>query len=206
MGRKSKEQIQRENFSAYHTEWCKKNQKRFNLAYSMDKDAELIHFLEAMPNKSGYVRNLVLADMAKQKGTREMIKYEITYQLEGVDDMEQCGSFDTLEEAEAELKTLKAKDYGDESIRKGNNYARRYTAVSFLLSKNVYDEDGDLDVSKSESLEGKNAGYIDCEAIYRERYSSQEEFEEALKERDAEVEELKAEKGFDEVEIKALTF
>lgn len=67
MGRKSKEQIQREKSNKYIVGWAKENQRRFNIAFNANSDADLIRVLESMPNKSDYIRKLVLADMKKEQ-------------------------------------------------------------------------------------------------------------------------------------------
>lgn len=68
MGRKSKEQIQREKSNKYIAGWVKENQRRFNIAFNANSDADLIRFLESMPNKSDYIRKLILADIRKSLG------------------------------------------------------------------------------------------------------------------------------------------
>lgn len=45
-------------------ESLKKNTKAFLLRYSYSTDGKLIDYLERLPNKAGYIRDLVYADMA----------------------------------------------------------------------------------------------------------------------------------------------
>lgn len=132
-------------------------------------------------------------------------KYEIDYATdENCYSYERYGSYDSLEEAREALKGTKAKGYGVIKKVRGNNYVHELEEAVFLLSKATYDEDGEY--VNSESLEGKKAGYIDSDAIWRDKYSTQEEFEEAKKEREEEIEEIKRDENFDEAEVRALTF
>lgn len=67
MGRKSKEQAQRSKETAYKNAWSNKNRKRFELVFNLNTEADLIRFLESVPNRNDYIRNLILADMKKEQ-------------------------------------------------------------------------------------------------------------------------------------------
>jgi len=47
----------------------KKNVKQFKLDLNVTTDADIIAFLETIPNKRKYVNDLIRADMAKKKAT-----------------------------------------------------------------------------------------------------------------------------------------
>lgn len=55
-------------------------------------------------------------------------------------------------------------------------------------------------------MEGKKAGYINSDTIWRDKYATEEEFEEGKKEREAEIEGIRKNENFDEVETRELTF
>lgn len=132
-------------------------------------------------------------------------KYEIDYATdeEGFN-YERYGFYDSLEEAGKALREAKAKGYGIIKKVKGNNYVHEFEEAVFQLSKTIYDDDGEY--VDSESLEGKKAGYINSDTIWRDKYATEEEFEEGKKEREAEIEEIRKNENFDEVETRELTF
>lgn len=51
----------------YINDWKKKYQKAVNLHFSVREDADVLEFLDSVPNKTGYVRELIRADMRKKK-------------------------------------------------------------------------------------------------------------------------------------------
>lgn len=67
MGRISKEEKQKKARNIYHTEWKKKNQKQYNIAFKPDYDSLIIQKLDSMEgNKADYIRQLILADIEKE--------------------------------------------------------------------------------------------------------------------------------------------
>ena len=67
MPRKSKEQEKKERQYKKQNDWNKVNTKTFLLKLSKDKQSKLIAFLEAKPNKSGYIASLIENDMKAGK-------------------------------------------------------------------------------------------------------------------------------------------
>lgn len=51
-------------------EYAKNNLKRVAFNLNKNTDADLIAFLESMPNKQGYLKDLVRADMEKKSNTK----------------------------------------------------------------------------------------------------------------------------------------
>lgn len=51
----------------YSNQWKKKRQKSILLAFNKDADTEILEYLESVPNKTDYVRQLILADIAEEK-------------------------------------------------------------------------------------------------------------------------------------------
>ncbi len=51
----------------YSNRWKKKHQKSILLAFNKDADTEILEYLESVPNKTDYVRQLILADIAEEK-------------------------------------------------------------------------------------------------------------------------------------------
>lgn len=64
--------------SDYHTEWCKEHTTQFKLRLNNNTDADIIEFLNALPNKQGYIKELIRNDrrtnMKTVKETIENIK------------------------------------------------------------------------------------------------------------------------------------
>ena len=55
---KSKEKRQ-----AYQSRWCKDNTKGIYLKLSKNTDADIINHLSGCPNKQGYIKDLIRADI-----------------------------------------------------------------------------------------------------------------------------------------------
>ena len=47
--------------------------RKMSLEFNTDKDAEVIAFLDSLPNKAGYVKNLIKEDMEKQRNKGQAI-------------------------------------------------------------------------------------------------------------------------------------
>jgi len=55
------------NRSAYKNEYQRKTATKFNFIFRNDKDTEVIEKIKSVPNKSDYIRQLVLRDIAEEK-------------------------------------------------------------------------------------------------------------------------------------------
>ena len=49
------------------TEWRKSHTKKFFTEFNIDSDAEVIAKIMSVPNKTDYIRQLVLADIANER-------------------------------------------------------------------------------------------------------------------------------------------
>ena len=65
MGRKSKEQLQKEKAAAYKVTWNKENTTRLCLRFSNTKDADVLQKLGTVPLKKEYITKLIREDMKK---------------------------------------------------------------------------------------------------------------------------------------------
>ena len=61
-----------DNMSDYA--WKKENTKMFGFRLTKNIDQEMIDYIESQPSKNAYFRNLVEADMAKQKRAAKRAK------------------------------------------------------------------------------------------------------------------------------------
>ena len=52
-------------------EWDKNNTVRINFMMMKSTEADLIEWLQAQPNKNGYIKSLIRADMARQEKKEE---------------------------------------------------------------------------------------------------------------------------------------
>lgn len=67
MGRKSKEQIQKERKTAINNKSHKKNCKTFLLSFHKEKDKKIIEKMEQQESKCDYVRQLILKDLEESE-------------------------------------------------------------------------------------------------------------------------------------------
>lgn len=51
--------------------WKKEHQKTVLLGFNRDTDREVIEMLDSVPNKTDYIRQLVLLDIAEEKKRKE---------------------------------------------------------------------------------------------------------------------------------------
>ena len=51
------------NYREYTARYHKENLKQYKFNLSLIHDSDLIEFLDAVPNKQGYIKNLIRADM-----------------------------------------------------------------------------------------------------------------------------------------------
>lgn len=49
----------------YHTEWCREHTTQFKLRLNNNTDADIINWLKEIPNKQGYIKELIRADIAR---------------------------------------------------------------------------------------------------------------------------------------------
>ena len=49
----------------------KEHTVQFKLKYNKKSDADIIDFLKSLPNKQGYIRNLIRNDIARIEGTQK---------------------------------------------------------------------------------------------------------------------------------------
>lgn len=54
---------------AYMVEYQKANVKQIKFTLNYNTDEDMIAYLETVPNKNAYLKDLVRADMKKQKGS-----------------------------------------------------------------------------------------------------------------------------------------
>lgn len=52
--------------------WKKEHQKTVLLGFNKDTDKEIIEMLDSVPNKTDYVRQLILLDIAEEKKQKAM--------------------------------------------------------------------------------------------------------------------------------------
>lgn len=53
------------NMADYHTEWCKEHTTQFKLRLNNNTDADIIAFLSSLPNKQGFIKELIRKEMTK---------------------------------------------------------------------------------------------------------------------------------------------
>ena len=54
---------------AYMTEYSKTHTTRIAFQLSNEYDADILEYMKTVPNKNAYLKDLVRADMKKQKGS-----------------------------------------------------------------------------------------------------------------------------------------
>ena len=57
----------RTNRTVYKNDYQKKTATKFSIIFRNEKDSEVIEKMKSVPNKSNYIRQLVLADIEKNK-------------------------------------------------------------------------------------------------------------------------------------------
>ena len=65
--KKTKMEEKSQKTQTYYSNQWKKHQKSILLAFNKDADTEILEYLESVPNKTDYVRQLRLADIAEEK-------------------------------------------------------------------------------------------------------------------------------------------
>lgn len=51
----------------YHTDWCKEHTTQFKLRLNNNTDADIIEFLKSLPNKQGFLKELIRKEIEAQK-------------------------------------------------------------------------------------------------------------------------------------------
>lgn len=51
----------------YHTDWCRENTTQFKLRLNNKTDADIIEFLKSLPNKQGFLKELIRKEIEAQK-------------------------------------------------------------------------------------------------------------------------------------------
>lgn len=87
----------------YHTGWCKEHTTQFKLRLNNSTDADIIAFLNTLPNKQGFIKELIRKEMNGMK-LRELFKImdndiAVTIHQEGVYD----GDYLYISDVEDEL-------------------------------------------------------------------------------------------------------
>lgn len=55
------------NKNAYRTAWVRENTKRILVRINVNKEKDVVEWIEKIPNKQGYIISLIKADMKKNK-------------------------------------------------------------------------------------------------------------------------------------------
>lgn len=76
--------------------WRKKFMKQINIEFHIERDAEVIAKLQSVPNKTDYIRQLVLADIAKERKGQEMSEQKFTIKPEYYEDFGSEADEDTV--------------------------------------------------------------------------------------------------------------
>lgn len=73
---------QRKHAARYQTEWDKKNTTRVSIKLVNTTDADILAWLDAQPNKQGYIKSLIRADIAAHADddTPDDISYTGTFE------------------------------------------------------------------------------------------------------------------------------
>lgn len=50
-----------------HTDWCREHTTQFKLRLNNKTDADIIEFLKSLPNKQGYLKELIRKDIESKK-------------------------------------------------------------------------------------------------------------------------------------------
>lgn len=66
MGRKSNEELQRKKESKWRNDWQKEHLRRYNIAFNIANDADVIEKLNSVPAKNQYIAKLIREDMKKE--------------------------------------------------------------------------------------------------------------------------------------------
>lgn len=67
MQEEDKEELARRERTRKRNEWNKKNQRRFNIVFNVNKDLDIIHKLECIPLKNDYLRRLIREDINREQ-------------------------------------------------------------------------------------------------------------------------------------------
>lgn len=67
MPRKTKTPKWKENKIKYNIDYVKNNVAQITLKINKNTEAEILQHLEQQENKSGYIKSLIIEDMAKKK-------------------------------------------------------------------------------------------------------------------------------------------
>lgn len=67
MQEEDKEKLARRERTRKRNEWNKKNQRRFNIIFNINKDSDIIHKLESVSLKNDYLRKLIREDINREQ-------------------------------------------------------------------------------------------------------------------------------------------
>ena len=67
MGRKSKEQLQKEKATAYKIAWNKENTRLYGIRFSRDKESDIIERLDSEESPKKYIASLIREDLKKRQ-------------------------------------------------------------------------------------------------------------------------------------------
>lgn len=62
----------RTNRTVYKNDYQKKTATKFSIIFRNEKDSEVIEKMKSVPNKSDYIRQLILADIQKTKENQNL--------------------------------------------------------------------------------------------------------------------------------------
>lgn len=62
-----KEKLARRERTRKRNAWNKKNQRRFNIAFNVNTDVDIIHKLESISLKNDYLRRLIREDIRREQ-------------------------------------------------------------------------------------------------------------------------------------------
>jgi hypothetical protein len=62
----NKKPVWYENKIKRNSEYNKQNMKQVKIAFNIKTEAEILQHLEQIPNKSGYIKQLIIEDIAKK--------------------------------------------------------------------------------------------------------------------------------------------
>lgn len=82
-----------ERKKAYDREYCATHQRQIKFSFSIENDSDVLAMLESVPNKQGYVKALIRADIAaraksaraksEEKKEDHTMKYEVNLSVNG---------------------------------------------------------------------------------------------------------------------------
>lgn len=67
MGRKSKEQLQKEKTASYKIAWNKENTRLYGIRFSKEKESDIIEKLDAEASPKKYIASLIRDDLKKRQ-------------------------------------------------------------------------------------------------------------------------------------------